>query len=121
MTTIKISALPAAGGISGSELVPVVQGGNTVKATVTQIVAPAVSIASSKVASVGATAPLASSGGLNPVISFNGVLSAANGGTGLASPGAFGQVLTSNGSNWISAPFTAASSQDYILQSYGIV
>lgn len=34
---------------------------------------------------------------------FNGALAAANGGTGLTSPGTSGNVLTSNGSAWVSS------------------
>lgn len=78
MTSIAISSLPAATTITGTELVPVVQGGNTVKATAAQIIA-------SKVTSVTASAPLASSGGVNPNISLTGTVAVVNGGTGLAS------------------------------------
>lgn len=49
------------------------------------------------VASVSGLTPIASSGGANPVISLSGVVNAAHGGTGLNSPGAVGNVLTSNG------------------------
>lgn len=43
----------------------------------------------------------------NPVsltTDVTGVLAAANGGTGLSSPGANGNVLTSDGTNWVSSP-----------------
>jgi len=58
----------------------------------------------SKVTSVTATSPLASSGGATPDISLTGVVAAANGGTGLSSPGTSGYVLTSTGTAWVSAP-----------------
>jgi hypothetical protein len=94
-TSIAISNLPTAGAITGAELVPVVQGGSTAKATVTQITAAATAAAAAasasaatKVASVTASAPLASSGGTTPDISFTGTLAVANGGTGITSFGA---------------------------------
>jgi len=61
------------------------------------------------VASVTASAPLASSGGANPNISLTGIVAAANGGTGIAVPGAVGNVLTSTGAGWASsAPATTS-------------
>lgn len=44
----------------------------------------------------------------------NETIPVANGGTGLTSPGASGNVLTSNGTAWVSQA-AAASSQDYGL------
>ena len=56
------------------------------------------------VASVSGLSPIASSGGANPVISLSGVVNAAHGGTGLNSPGAAGNVLTSDGAGgWTTA------------------
>ena len=55
------------------------------------------------ITSVTASSPLASSGGTTPNISFTGTLAAANGGTGITSPGASGNVLTSDGTNWASS------------------
>jgi len=63
-----------------------------------------------KVSSVTATSPLASSGGSTPDISLTGVVAAANGGTGLSSPGTIGNVLTSTGTGWTSAVATASPS-----------
>ena len=40
---------------------------------------------------------------LAPGASATGVLSAANGGTGLTSPGTSANVLTSNGTTWVSS------------------
>lgn len=48
----------------------------------------------------------------NPVVlttDVSGVLPAANGGTGLSSPGTTGNVLTSNGTGWTSSPPTGGS------------
>lgn len=48
----------------------------------------------------------------NPVVlttDVSGVLPAANGGTGLSSPGTAGNVLTSNGTGWTSSPPTGGS------------
>lgn len=64
----------------------------------------------SKVGSVTASSPLASSGGSTPNISLTGVVAAANGGTGLSSPGTVGNVLTSNGTGWTSSAVTATPS-----------
>jgi hypothetical protein len=64
----------------------------------------------SKVGSVTASLPLASSGGSTPNISLTGVVAAANGGTGLSSPGTAGNVLTSNGTGWTSSPVSASPS-----------
>jgi hypothetical protein len=59
--------------------------------------------------SVTALTPLSSSGGTDPVISLSGVVAAANGGTGISSPGAVGNVLTSTGAGWASsAPATTS-------------
>ena len=60
--------------------------------------------------SVTASAPIASSGGANPDISLTGIVPAANGGTGIALPGALNNVLTSNGAGaWTSsAPATTS-------------
>lgn len=63
---------------------------------------------SSKVSSVTASSPLASSGGSTPDISLTGVVAAANGGTGLSSPGTIGNVLTSTGTGWTSSTVTAS-------------
>jgi len=41
---------------------------------------------------------------------FTGALSAANGGTGLTTPGTSGNVLTSNGSAWVSSAPTGGGS-----------
>ena len=54
--------------------------------------------------SVTASAPLASSGGANPDISLTGIVAPANGGTGIALPGALNNVLTSDGAGgWTSS------------------
>ncbi len=62
----------------------------------------AISISSSAVTSVTGTSPISSSGGTTPTISL-GTVPAANGGTGLTSPGTAGNVLTSNGTAWVSS------------------
>lgn len=59
------------------------------------------------VTDVTATAPLQSSGGTRPNISLEGIVDAAHGGTGIASPGTIGNVLTSTGTGWTSAPSPA--------------
>lgn len=64
----------------------------------------------SKVGSVTASSPLASSGGSTPDISLTGVVAAVNGGTGLSSPGTIGNVLTSTGTGWTSSAATATPS-----------
>jgi len=55
----------------------------------------------------GGTTGLTTSGGpvtSSGTITFAGTLAAANGGTGLTSPGSNGNVLTSNGTAWVSSP-----------------
>lgn len=58
--------------------------------------------------SVTASGPLASTGGSNPNISLSGIVPVANGGTGLSAPGTSGNVLTSNGTIWVSSAPAAA-------------
>lgn len=53
--------------------------------------------------SVTASAPLNSTGGANPNISLSGIVPVAKGGTGLSATGASGNVLTSDGANWVSS------------------
>lgn len=67
--------------------------------------------------STGLTPSTATSG----AVTVAGTLAAVNGGTGLATPGANGNVLTSNGTAWVSgAPATpAASAQGFVTQSTG--
>ena len=56
------------------------------------------SMPANDVASVTASAPLASSGGTNPSISLTGTVAVGNGGTGLDAIGTANQVLYSSGS-----------------------
>lgn len=63
-----------------------------------------------KINNVTATSPLSATGTLNRNIALTGVVAAANGGTGLSSPGTAGNVLTSTGTGWTSAAATAAPS-----------
>ena len=53
--------------------------------------------------------------------SATGVLSAANGGTGLTSPGTTANVLTSNGSGWVSSAPAAvpAGASFYTANNFG--
>lgn len=56
----------------------------------------------------------------NGTITLAGTLAVANGGTGLTSAGASGNILISDGTNWVSqAP--AGGTPDFIIQSYGLV
>lgn len=77
----------------------------------------------SSVALSGGTTGLTVSG--SPVtttgtITIAGTLAVANGGTGLTSAGASGNILISNGTNWVSqAP--AGGTPDFIIQSYALV
>lgn len=63
-----------------------------------------------KISNVTATSPLSATGTLNRNIALTGVVAAANGGTGLSSPGTIGNVLTSTGTGWTSAAATATPS-----------
>jgi hypothetical protein len=91
------------------------------------------------VTAVTASAPLASSGGATPDISLTGIVPVPNGGTGLAtltanavilgngvspvlavSPGPVGEVLTSNGTTWTSAPPTGGSASTVDLITTGL-
>ena len=61
------------------------------------------------VTSVTATAPLTSTGGLTPNIALTTPVTAAYGGTGLSAVGTAGNLLTSNGTAWVSSAPTATS------------
>ena len=74
MADTKISQLPVAGSITGTELVPLVQGGATKQTTVASIVASA-----GGVTSVTGTAPVVSSGGATPTISMAAATTSVNG------------------------------------------
>jgi hypothetical protein len=58
---------------------------------------------------------------LAPGASATGVLSAANGGTGLTSPGTSANVLTSNGTTWVSSAPAAipAGASIYTANNFG--
>lgn len=75
------------------------------------------------VAMSGGTTGLTISGGpvsTTGTFTLAGTLAAANGGTGLASPGASGNVLVSDGTGWVSqAP--AGGAPDFMVQAFGIV
>jgi hypothetical protein len=58
------------------------------------------------VLSVGPTITLPNATALPLTTGVTGILPVANGGTGISSPGASGNVLTSNGTNWTSAVLT---------------
>jgi hypothetical protein len=64
----------------------------------------------SKISGVTATSPLSATGTSTRNIALTGVVAAANGGTGLSSPGTAGYVLTSTGTGWTSAAVTASPS-----------
>lgn len=72
--------------------------------------------ASGGVTAVTASGNIASSGGATPNITFTGILGAAAGGTGIASPGTTGNVLTSNGTAWVSSPASGGSPRVAIQQ-----
>ena len=57
----------------------------------------------SKISGVTATSPLSATGTTTRNIALTGVVAAANGGTGLSSPGTAGYVLTSTGTGWTSS------------------
>ena len=63
-----------------------------------------------KISGVTATSPLSATGTLTRNIALTGVVDAANGGTGLSSPGTAGNVLTSTGTGWTSAAVSASPS-----------
>jgi hypothetical protein len=63
-----------------------------------------------KISNVTATSPLSATGTINRNIALTGVVAAANGGTGLSSPGTIGNVLTSTGTGWTSSAPTATPS-----------
>jgi hypothetical protein len=114
MAGVKIADLPASTlPLTGTELVPVVQGGATKNAAVSSVWAGAVSSVS--FGSTGLTPSTATTG----AVTVAGTLAIANGGTGAATftannvllgngtsafqvvaPGANGNVLTSNGTTW---------------------
>jgi hypothetical protein len=67
------------------------------------------------------TTGLTPSTATNGAVTVAGTLAAVNGGTGLTTPGANGNVLTSNGTAWVSgAPATpAAAAQGFVTQATG--
>lgn len=67
------------------------------------------------ITSVTATAPITSTGGLTPNIALTTPVTAAYGGTGLSAVGTSGNVLTSNGSAWVSS---AAASSVSSIQAF---
>ncbi len=72
----------------------------------------------------GGTTGLTTSGGPisgSGTITLGGTLAVANGGTGMANPGASGNVLTSNGSTWVSAPPTTVSSVSQNLANIALL
>lgn len=80
---VPISGLPAASALGGSELVPVVQGGVTSKATVTQITnaVPAVNLAASGPGGVTGNLPNAQVAGLGSLATQSGTFSGVSSGT----------------------------------------
>lgn len=68
--------------------------------------AGSITVANSGVLSVGASGPLASSGGQNPSISLTGIVDVANGGTGLSTAPTNGQLLIGNGTDYTQATLT---------------
>jgi hypothetical protein len=50
---------------------------------------------------------------------FSGSLAAANGGTGLTASGTLGNVLTSNGTAWVSSAPGAGGAQGFVTQYQG--
>ena len=64
----------------------------------------ATTVASFSGGTTGLTPATATTG----AVTLAGILNAANGGTGQSSPGASGNVLTSNGTSWISSPSSGA-------------
>jgi len=77
----------------------------------------AITISSSAVTSVSGTSPISSSGGTTPTISL-GTVPVANGGTGLTSVGTSGNVLTSNGSAWVSSAPSGISAAKSVALNY---
>jgi len=61
------------------------------------------------VTSVTATAPLTSTGGTTPIIALTTPVTAVYGGTGLSAVGTAGNLLTSNGTAWVSSAPAATS------------
>jgi hypothetical protein len=100
-----LSASPA---LTGTPTAPTATvGTNTTQLATTayvinQIGAIAAGVSSFSAGTTGLTPSLATSG----AVTLAGTLGAANGGTGLTAPGASGNFLVSDGTNWTSATFT---------------
>ena len=120
MAGVKISNLPVAGAITGTELVAVVQGGVTSRTTASALTG----VSSGTVTSVAATVPTFLSVTGSPVttsgtlaIAYSGTpLPVANGGTNSSSVPAAGAVPYGTGSAY---GFTAVGSSGQVLQSNG--
>jgi len=130
LTSDVTGILPVANGGTATATPALVAGSNvTITGTWPNQTINAAAPGTGTVTAVTASAPLASSGGTTPNLSFTGTLPVANGGTGattltannvllgngtsalqVVAPGTNGNVLTSNGTTWTSAAVAATLS-----------
>lgn len=95
MADLKISQLSSATALAGTEVVPVVQGGSTKKATIDQILAPASGKGVNFAAAGGDTLTIYDEGTYTPSLTnVNGIVSLANGAKALYTK--VGNVVTVN-------------------------
>ena len=119
---VTITNLPAAGSLTGSEIVPIVQNGQTVRTT-----ANAIALSGGVTSLSGGTTGLTPATATEGVITLGGTLNVANGGTGqITASAAFnalspitstGDLIVGNGTN--SATRLAIGSNGYVLTSNG--
>jgi hypothetical protein len=122
MANVTIANLPSAIALNGTEQIPAVQSGTTVRLTSAQLAAYAQStfggVSSFSAGGTGLSPAVASTG----AVSLSGVLNVASGGTGLSlsTPPANGQLLIGNGSGFSLSTLTAGSNVTITNSAGGI-
>lgn len=113
----KFTQLPAAQNLTSSDIIAVVNGGESKKATLDQV-GTFVADSLTYVSDVIGSAPITSSGGATPTLSL-GTVGIANGGTGVTTEPTNGQLLIGNGTGFTLANLTPGSNVSITSPSAG--